>query len=360
MPKSMTSRERVNAAMQRRDHDRIPRNDGPWPETYERWKQEGMQNDEAFERVLRRDFSGLCWTWPVPFPGRHEVLEETDETQLVRGSMGKIERSWKDKSGTPEHVDFDCDSRDKWEIVYKPALLATDPHVSPTDAGKALGAARALEHWTHYSGIESFEAMRQLVGDVVLMTAMADDPEWVRDMSSTYTDLILRDFDALMEADVAPDGVWVFGDIGYRNGPFFSPRMYDELILPDHRRIGDWAHARGLKYIYHTDGDVRSLIPGLLNAGADCIQPMEAKAGMDVRELAPMYGDRLTFFGNIDMTVACTNDKALVEEEVCSKLEAGMANKGYIYHSDHSVPPGVSWETYQFIIELLDRHGVYV
>ena len=45
--------------------------------------------------------------------------------------------------------------------------------------------------------------------------------------------------------------------------------------------------------------------------------------------------------------------------EVKAKLAAGMATKGSIYHSDHSVPPQVSWETYQFIIALLDKYGRY-
>jgi hypothetical protein len=36
-----------------------------------------------------------------------------------------------------------------------------------------------------------------------------------------------------------------------------------------------------------------------------------------------------------------------------------MATRGYLYHSDHSLPPTVSWDTFQFIIELLDRHANY-
>jgi hypothetical protein len=41
------------------------------------------------------------------------------------------------------------------------------------------------------------------------------------------------------------------------------------------------------------------------------------------------------------------------------EAKAGMANEGNIYHSDHSVPPGVSWETHRFMIQLLDCHGAY-
>jgi uroporphyrinogen-III decarboxylase len=54
-----------------------------------------------------------------------------------------------------------------------------------------------------------------------------------------------------------------------------------------------------------------------------------------------------------------TNDRRRIEEEIASKLEAGKATKGYIYHSDHSIPPTVDWETYQFVLECVERYGWY-
>lgn len=356
----LTSRERMRRMLERRDHDRIPRHDGYWPETIERWKGEGLQGDaQTVYRMLRSDIAGVCWSWPVPFPGRNEVLREDDETRVVRGDQGKTERRWKDKQGTPEHIEFGCDSREKWEREYKPALLRAGGSIKIENALKNAVTGRAEEKFGCLMGIESFEGIRQLVGDAIVLPAMAEDPDWVRDMSVTYTDLILRDFQSVLDAGGQADAVWVFGDVGYKSGPFFSPTMYRELIWPDHKRLCDWAHARGKKFIYHTDGDVRKFLPLFVEAGFDCIQPMEAKAHMDVRELAPKYRTRLSFFGNIDMTVAINGDRDRLEHEVKSKLAAGMANKGYAYHSDHSVPPQVSWDTYKFIIELVDRHGRY-
>lgn len=358
----MNGRERMARMLERRDHDRVPRHDGYWPETIARWQHEGFAGDssEALNR-LGNDVAGSCWIWPVPFPGVEEILSEDAETKVVRGSMGKVERVWKNKWGTPEHISFDCDSRGKWELQYKPALLATDlsPSIDLTRELRNFAVQRASGNFCVMQGIEAFEGMRQLIGDEVLLMAMLEDPEWVRDMARTYTKLILRDFQVLYDAGMHADGVWVFGDLAYNHGPFFSPSAYRELIQPEHRRMADWAHAHGMKFIYHTDGDVRAFFEMFVEAGFDCIQPMEAKAGMDVRELAPKYGRHLSFFGNIDMTVAIRGERDELENEVCSKLAAGMANHGYAYHSDHSVPPQVNWSTYQFIIQLLDQYGNY-
>ena len=67
----------------------------------------------------------------------------------------------------------------------------------------------------------------------------------------------------------------------------------------------------------------------------------------------------LRTLGNIDVMVMATNDRDQLEHEVRTKLAAGMAVKGYAYHSDHSVPPLTSWETYRYLIELLDQYGSY-
>ncbi|MCC6581742.1 MAG: hypothetical protein IT440_15020 [Phycisphaeraceae bacterium] len=357
---ALTSRQRMTCMLERRDHDRIPRYDGYWPQTIARWQSEGLLGDaRTVLDMLRSDVVGVCWIWPAPFPGRREILEENAETEVILDRMGNVSRVWKHKQGTPEHIRFDCDCAEKWFRQYKPALLKAGLSVNLDDVAQRAESNAAYPYFRTMSGVESFEAMRQLVGDEVLLAAMALEPEWVRDMSRTYTDLILRDFQAVLDRGLGADAVWVFGDLGYCRGPFFSPSMYRQLIWPDHVRMRKFAHERGLKFIYHTDGDVRTLLDLFVEAGFDCLQPMEAKAHMDVRELAPKYGQKLSFFGNIDMVVAGRGDRDEIEHEIRTKLAAGMSNRGYAYHSDHSVHPGVSWASYQWIIELIDRYGGY-
>jgi uroporphyrinogen decarboxylase len=135
--------------------------------------------------------------------------------------------------------------------------------------------------------------------------------------------------------------------------------MYHELIWPDHKRLADWAHKHGMKFIFHTDGDVNGVIDLYLAAGFDCLQPLESKAKKDVRCLCPKYGPELAFFGNIDVMLMASNDHEKLEHEIATKFAAGKETKGYAYHSDHSVPPSTSWETYQFIIEMIEKYGNY-
>lgn len=357
---TLTSQQRVNRAMNHQDHDRVPRFDTYWPETIKRWQDEGLNGDhQTALTLLNNDMQSIAGSWPCAFPRRHEQISEDEKTSTYIDEWGSVVRYWKAQSGTPEHISFGCETKEIWEKTYKPIYLK---YVLKLDADKIrtdYAKLRKEGQWIFLTGVESIESLRKLLGDVTSMMGMVEDPQWIIDISRTYTDALLRGLDQIMSLGVEPDGLWVYGDMAYNHATMCSPQMYKDLIWPDHKRIADWAHAHDMKFIFHTDGDVNGVLDLYQQAGFDALQPLEAKANMDIRRIGPTHGKIFTWFGNIDAMVLGTNDRQQIEAEVRSKLQAGMANKGYIYHSDHSVPPGVSFETYRYVIELLDQYGNY-
>ena len=358
---TLTSCERVQRAMERRDHDRVPRHENFWEDTLKRWQGEGL--DGGQREVLDMLGSDFCWIgrWIGIFPGHGEVVAEDEETVTYVNEWLETVKHWKHRQGTPEHLAWGCTSREVWEQTFKPALEQhADADVEAEAYRAELKAGRKLQRWCYVPALESFEVLRHLLGDVESMIQMAEDPEWIAEISRTWTDYMLRRLErqyAALGEDL--DGVWCYGDMAFNHATMCSPSMYRELIWPDHKRMVDWAHERGMKFIFHTDGNVNGVMDLYLEAGFDALQPLEAKARMDVRELAPSVGDRLTLFGNIDVMTMSTNDLEKIEAEIVEKFAAGMARRCYIYHSDHSVPPAVSWETYQGIMKLVDKHGWY-
>jgi uroporphyrinogen decarboxylase len=357
---SLSSFERVDRMFERRDHDRVPRQDTYWAETIERWQREGLDGDsQTVLDLLEYDFHGVGGSWPAPFPGKTVTVEETDDTHAYIDDWGATVRYWKAKSGTPEHVAFGCRNRDCWENAYKPAYENYSWKINADATRNSYAEGRKLGKWCFLTALESFESTRRLMGDETTWIALAEDPEWVVDVSRVYTSTVIQGLDAVMQTGVEPDGLWIYGDMAFNHAPVCSPKMYRETLWHDHYRLAEWGHAHGMKVIFHTDGNVNPMIEHYIDAGFDCLQPLEAKAAMDVRRLCPQYGDRLACFGNIDVMVMGRNDPDELEEEVRTKLEAGKATRNYAYHSDHSVPPTASWATYQRLIELLDRYGNY-
>ena len=96
----------------------------------------------------------------------------------------------------------------------------------------------------------------------------------------------------------------------------------------------------------------------LIETGITAIHPLEAKAGNDVRKLKKIYGKSLVFVGNIDVR-KMSGTREEIEEEIRSKILVARENGGYLYHSDHSVPPSVSFENYKYVMEMVKKYGEY-
>jgi len=136
--------------------------------------------------------------------------------------QGKRVRHWNNKSGTPEHLGFECDSRTVWESTFKPALLANSLQIDPEKVTASFHQGVALNKWTHLTGVEAFEETRSLMGDEITLMAMADEPEWVVDVATVFTGVTLANFDAALAAGAKPDGLWIYGDMAFKTSTMWA------------------------------------------------------------------------------------------------------------------------------------------
>lgn len=353
--KELTSYERVQNTLHHRPVDQVPCFDAPWDETEARWKREGgMAPDadmqETLDADIRMGWNSINNTANLDFTPR--VLEETAETILTLDGNGATLRKHKLHASTPEHVDFAVKDRAAWEASIKPHLLVVDRRRIPFEEyrrNKRIAAERRRFFlWLNLAPIEQIHPM---CGHETMLLNMALDPDWIRDMVMTYVDFSIRHMETLFAEAGKPDGVFLPEDMGFKGKPFMSPTMYEEIIQPGHRRLFGWVHGQGLKVILHSCGFVEPLVPGLIAAGIDCLQPMEVKAGMDVRRLFDRFGDRLAFMGNMDARVLISNDRKQIDAEMDAKLpyllERGAA---YMLMSDHSIPPDADLATVQYFL----------
>ena len=102
--------------------------------------------------------------------------------------------------------------------------------------------------------------------------------------------------------------------------------------------------------VFHCDGYVEALIPWLIEAGINCLQPLEVKAGMDLLRLKQRFGDQIALIGGMDVRVLETNDRQAVKQN-WSKVPAVMSGSGYVLQVDHSVSRLVEYETYKYFVE---------
>lgn len=352
---TMTSYERVVNTLALKPADQIPIAISPWGATVERWVKEGhVQQGEDIAEHFGQDLRGGGWLNSVAdLDFTTVVIEETDETILCRDGNGAILRRHKLHDSTPEHVDFTVKDKATWEEHVKPFLLGVDRRRIPFEGYReARRFAAEKQRFFTWSGVAPFEQMHPVCGHEFMLMGMALEPEWVQDMVSTFTDLTINHLEILFAEEGKPDGFFFYEDMGFKNKPFMSPAMYEEIMLPGHKRLFDFAHSLGCKVIVHSCGYVAPLVPGLIEAGMDCLQAMEVKAGMDLPTLFKQFGDRIAFYGGLDVRTLISNDRAQIDAEMDAKILPVIENGGgFILHSDHSEPPEVDYETMKYFVE---------
>lgn len=210
-----------------------------------------------------------------------------------------------------------------------------------------------------WSGVNCFELMHPVCGHEYMLLGMATDPDWVYDMAMTYAETTIALQEILFEAEGLPDGIWYYEDMGFKERPFMSPAMYRQIIQPAHRLTIDFAHSLGLPVIMHSCGFVEPLLPDVVEAGIDCLQVMEVKAGMDPLRIKQQFGDRIALFGGMDARNLVANDRQAIAEELDGKIPALMQDSGYILHSDHSIPTTTEYDTYRYFVDEGLRLGTY-
>ena len=198
-------------------------------------------------------------------------------------------------------------------------------------------------------------------GDIALVPApFLKYPKGIRDVEEWYVSTVSR-FDFVYEvfrrqcdvglANLAKirqavgdkvTAVFVTGtDFGTQNGPFISPNAYRRLYQPFHRRVNDWIHAHTpWKTFIHTCGSVVALLPDVVDAGFDILNPVQCSAaGMVPQTLKDRFGARLTFWGGgVDTQKTLpfgTPDD--VRREVKERIAIFNRGGGFVFNTVHNV-----------------------
>ncbi len=134
-------------------------------------------------------------------------------------------------------------------------------------------------------------------------------------------------------------------DSGTQRGEFIRPELWAEMIKPHYRRLCDWIHANtGWKTFFHCCGSVYNLIPHLIEAGIDILNPVQTSAAnMDPATLKREFGRRIVFWGG-GCDTQHVLDKSSPEEihqHVRERLEVFAPGGGYVFTQVHNVQPNI-------------------
>lgn len=358
--KKLSSCERIKAALDFRQGDHIPITENCfWPDTLKRWRREGLPKDVDIYDYLRLDriyHNGPfdCSLSKV-FP--HKIFEETEEYIIDQNPYGVKVKYWKNRYTTHLELDHAIQERKDWEKV-KDVLDVSNERMKEGFV-EEFKEARERGDFLTLGGLDAYWFSFVMLGMKNFMQQMALDPDFIHDICQTYTDFLVEMFEKTVNAGVEWDGIWFFSDMAYRNGPMFSPEYYQIFFQPHYQLVSNFCKKHGKYFLIHSDGNVEKLIPGFIESGFNAVQPLEARAGNDVRKYKNMFGEEICLFGNISADILAKGNKEEIEEEIRSKVLKAKEGGGYIYHSDHSIPPTISLENFCFAIECAKKYGQF-
>ena len=203
-----------------------------------------------------------------------------------------------------------------------------------------------------------WESVWMLMGLEGFSYALVENPPLIENMFAKLGQIHL---DIFRNAITFPSvgAMWYTDDIAYTEGFMVSPDILRKYVFPWVKSMGELCKEYDMPFLYHSDGDIREVLPDLIDCGVNAIQPVEPKA-MDIRELKKEFGKKLAFIGNVDLGYTLTRGTPdEVREEVKGLIRDLAPGGGYCIGSSNSIPNYVPLENYKAMLEAAKTYGEY-
>jgi len=185
-----------------------------------------------------------------------------------------------------------------------------------------------------------------------------DAPEMVQRLFDVFLKRALKYVEAF--ADSGMDAIYVAGDWADNRGTMVSPALIKQYMMPQVREICNAAHKRGVNVIKHTDGNIMPIADDFFDMGIDAYQSIDPGAGMKLKVVKDLYGERITFFGNVDCRRTLVfGSKDEIASEVRQCIKDGAAGGGYVLTSSNTITAMIPADNFLYMIEAARKYGKY-
>jgi uroporphyrinogen decarboxylase len=144
-------------------------------------------------------------------------------------------------------------------------------------------------------------------------------------------------------------------DLAFKTQPFFSPKVFRDLVVPRCRRV---AEKISLPWIHHSDGNIEPFLEDFISLGISGMHPME-KGAVDIRKIKKAYGGRVCLLGNVDLNLLGDGTADQVDREVRELIRDVAPGGGYIVTSGNSLAGYLKPANVFALSEAVQKYGLY-
>jgi len=216
------------------------------------------------------------------------------------------------------------------------------------------GAARESEKFFALGLNGPFQAMSSELGLEQALIRFAQEPRHCMEFFKDYLAKIVQEHKILRDDGFRFDAVWIWEDIAYDKGLYFSTKKYAEHLSRPHRDIVEFFASQGLPAFFHCDGRVEELIPFLVRMQVAAMHPVQERANPNLIEIKRDLKGQMSFVGGVDLDRIRRSVDELTEH-----VERLKEDGNYIFSFDGPIPEDIDKRDYDNIIREIERTGVY-
>lgn len=296
---------------------------------------EGHSGNDGYMKI--RDEWGIGWRMPEEGGLYYDLYS----SPLISGPDSDIRSGymWPDGSMSRRFAEMDAD------IIAK----------------GSSGAGLVMHGFT--SGV--FEMYQRLRGYENAFVDMLTDEESAERFLDKITDAKIAYWDkALGIADGRISVAVEVDDLGTQNSLLISRELYRRILMPRHKRLFSFIKKKspGIRIFLHSCGAVSSVIPDLIEAGIDILNPVQTSAAdMDPAVLKRDFGNDLVFWGGGADTqnILPRGSPAEVRENVRRNIEIFAPGGGFVFNTIHNIQADVPPQNIEAMLETLEIYGKY-
>lgn len=382
----MTSRERVNLALNHKEPDRIPLDIGGTIITsitknaYLNLRRFlGMETDsvKVFDHVQQLPFIDEAFFQKIGVdvrPVQSRYVSTEDQQFFEEGGYYYFYDRWGSKLMMPVENGHYYDWREF--PITDIGMEALEGYTWPEpDEKKSFTSlkerAEELDKEGEFAIVGTaifgggvFEQPSRMMGMDRFLLSLALDPKFADTVMEKITDLYIENCSRYLDQLGGYLDVFLYwNDVTGQNGPLISPETYRTMVKPKDKRIIDAVKKKtDAKIFMHSCGAIKDFIPDLIDIGVDILNPVQVSAaGMDTAVLKREFGKDICFWGG-----GCDTQWVLphgspeeVREETKKRIEDLAPGGGFIFNAIHNIQDDVPPENIMAMVETLHEYGAY-
>jgi uroporphyrinogen decarboxylase len=159
--------------------------------------------------------------------------------------------------------------------------------------------------------------------------------------------------------DAGVEAVYAAADLADNHGPYYSPRQMNRYVLPYLKKWAAYVKEMGLYAILHTDGNINPILNSLVDSGIHALQAIDPIAGMDIRKVKSLVGQKICLVGNIDCGLLFNGPEEAIFTETRDLLLDCKPDGCFVLGASNAIQRETPIEHYLSLVRSWEIFGSY-